>query len=306
MRTSLIRFGRAGQVQENPSPTKKTGPAWGGAGLSAPPARPPTDKAKDNDWADECEVESGGKDRGFAAAAAPPVAACPRGIDPDIIRGGEMPERQMQQERGGVLGVADNWRGAGAYGGRGWPGDGGADGRQRAERHAVDSSVVRERWGGHNNTHTGMMRGEVKVLRRDSGGDTAAMDAVAAVATEREQLQNSDANPRKVEDGNNPAQADSADVRARPVQPQPQQQPRPVFASATHDPQDEVFRAMAVRRARVDAEVCTCVCARVALAGVLCIENRAHSLGGAARLHWARENIFVALTRADRRRRASD
>ena len=65
-----------------------------------------------------------------------------------------------------------------------------------------------------------------------AGGTKEANDAMAALAVEREQLKNEDANPRRIEDGNNPPSDGPRGVPARPSN---------LYLSSSHDPRDEVL-----------------------------------------------------------------
>jgi len=96
------------KAQENPSPAKKTGPAWGGAGVA--PAVPAEKKKDGADWADECDDDDNHKaqrPRSISTGSAPSANQLPfggRDIDPDIIRAREMRQREMPRgsnERGG-------------------------------------------------------------------------------------------------------------------------------------------------------------------------------------------------------------
>ena len=130
------------QAQENPSPPKKTGPAWGGAGL-APPAVPVEKKKGGADWADECDEEgTGRRERSSSIGSAPKE-----------LLGVETQERQMLRgsygNRGGFVDRTgdrgyDQGRG-GFWDGptRGYGRDSGIGGRER-----FDPSQIRERWGG--------------------------------------------------------------------------------------------------------------------------------------------------------------
>ena len=94
------------------------------------------------------------------------------------------------------------------------------------------------------------------------GDSTSAMrdasDAVAAVASERSEL-NEDTNPRKLEDGNNPAAPMNASdmesramMRGAPPRNHNDNAYSPatrVYSSSSHDPNDQVFMAMAAKRA---------------------------------------------------------
>ena len=149
-------------------------------------------------------------------------------------------------DRGGPDGPQRGGYADRSFGGRGDRGDYGVSDR-------MDSNQARDKMMGSGDAR--MLRsGEDNVRdcrsqRSLSLGDSAAQsmreanDAMAAVASEREQLKNEDANPRKVEDCNNPAAADM-DVRARLAPARTGN----TYMSSSHDPEDEVFRAMAARR----------------------------------------------------------
>ena len=251
------------QAQENPSPPKKAGPAWGGAGL-APPAVP-ADKKKDGaDWADECEEDvSGRRERSSSIGSVPKDLHAGEMRERQVLRGG-YGDRGGFGDRFGDRGY-DNGAPRGVYGR-----DSGFFGRER-----LDPSQVRERWGGEGYDRNqirekwseqpvaGARPGDVRILRSgqdpDCGlrsqrslslGDSRestkeANDAMAALAVEREQLKNEDANPRRIEDGNNPPSDGPRGVPARPSN---------LYLSSSHDPRDEVFLAMAAKRMQAQPE----------------------------------------------------
>jgi len=241
------------QAQENPSPPKKTGPAWGGAGVA--PAV--VEKKKDGtDWADECEDEEVRRPRSISIGSAPSASRVPfggRDIDPDII----MRDREMARGSndrsafGGGFHDRDRYAARGVGGmdrDRRWDGparSGFGDGdRGYGSRGDVGA---REKW-------IEKRPGDVKILRSDNAspprraslGDSGAqrdarhaVAAVTAVATEPEQLKNEDANPRKVEHSSNPTSIVDA-CAARGVPP-------PVRAGVCRVPEGRMYSTACCR-----------------------------------------------------------
>ncbi len=232
----------------------------------------PVEKKKDGaDWADECDEEdTGRRERSSSIGSAPK----------DLL-GGETQERQMLRgssgNRGGLVdrsGDRGYDQGRGGFWDsptRGYGRDSGFGGRDR-----LDPSQIRERWGGKGGYDRSQIRegwgeqpgvgarpGDFKILRSGedpvcersqrslSLGDSResmkeANDAMAALAVEREQLKNEDANPRRIEDGNNPPSDRPRSAAVRPCN---------LHLSSSHDPHDQVFLAMAAKRMQAQQEI---------------------------------------------------
>ena len=95
------------QAQENPSPPKKTAPAWGGAGLT--PVLVPSEKKDGSAWADECDEDDKevGRPRSVSIGSAPSAKDLSMGERPlsgdtdPSSRAGEARDRQVHGRAGG-------------------------------------------------------------------------------------------------------------------------------------------------------------------------------------------------------------